>query len=176
MRELMFRSAVSNSVANASYATPQVLPAEVTRIITAYHSNYEYLGIVLAITVFELGLIFFLLSGWWRLGRKMSLDTFEIGKALGVPILNEIGSNSTIDGVLKVAGTKKLKYGEMDLKYARETNTQSSMSLLSAENHSMYPKAVDEIAPGGHDAVRMRRLGLGDSGEVSDIRPGIVYY
>ncbi|KAI1326505.1 hypothetical protein F5Y16DRAFT_400393 [Xylariaceae sp. FL0255] len=70
-----------------------VLPATSTQIITAYHTRYEFLVIVVAIALFELGIIMFLLYGWWELGRDVSLDTFEISKALGARTLDSVGSN-----------------------------------------------------------------------------------
>ncbi|KAI0545673.1 hypothetical protein F4679DRAFT_588277 [Xylaria curta] len=72
-----------SSFTNSSYTTPQELPATSTRVITSYRTCYEYLGISIGLMLLEGVVIVFLLWGWRGLGRDMSLDAFEIGRALG---------------------------------------------------------------------------------------------
>lgn len=176
-RELMFRSAIANAASNtSSNATPsQLLPATSEETVTAYQSHYEYLGAVIVITVFQVGLILFLLSGWWHLGRDVSLNPFEIGKALGAATLGSMGSNNTIDGIIQAAGSRTLRYGEMeeDARGGVEAKSSSSPMLLDE-----YQSPVDDEAGvhGNGTSGALRRLRLGDVEVVRDVQPGVVYY
>ncbi|KAJ8121013.1 hypothetical protein ONZ43_g2429 [Nemania bipapillata] len=200
IQELMFRSAIANSIANVSYATPQRLPATSTKTVIAYVTHYQYLGIALVIMALELGIIFFLLSGWQALGRDVSLDTFEISKALGAPVLQEAGSNSTVDEILKVAGKKNLRYGELIGKDAGETKATSAVPLLSPSHLSInaatpwLPSGTYELLPQGKITPEMYnatdsgdeyygslptispQLRFGEIIQVRPARPNVQYY
>lgn len=108
------------------------------------------------------------------------MNPFEISKALGAATLDNVGSNSTIDGIFKVAGGSMLKYGEVDLNAMREADT----SLRKSDREEKLRGIVSSYQ-GSHDAPEdesagahsdRRQLRLGDARMVQDVRPGAVYY
>ena len=110
LRELMFRSAISASPPEAT----QQLQARSTRVGVVYQSDLMFFFIAVGCMLLQVVLLVALLWGYWRLGRGVSLDAFEIGKALGAPLLHEGSSNSTVDELLEVVGENKVRYGEID--------------------------------------------------------------
>ncbi|KAK8000677.1 hypothetical protein PG990_013277 [Apiospora arundinis] len=87
VRELMLRSAIAYMSSNQSATVPQKLQVRQTKRVTAYESNYKYLGITIGFMVLQALIISYMLYGWHRLGRDVSLDAFEIARALGAPLL-----------------------------------------------------------------------------------------
>ncbi|OBT66699.1 hypothetical protein VE03_03882 [Pseudogymnoascus sp. 23342-1-I1] len=79
----------------------------------AYESHYEFLAATLACVVLQALAIATLLVGWQRLCRQVSLDAFEMSKALEEPLLQNGSSNGTIDDVLARVGRVPLRYGEI---------------------------------------------------------------
>lgn len=52
-------------------------------------------------------------SGWWRLGRAVSLSPIETAKAFGAPGLNTADSNADAQAILKDIGNRGTRYGVM---------------------------------------------------------------
>ncbi|KAI2615514.1 hypothetical protein GGR54DRAFT_632171 [Hypoxylon sp. NC1633] len=198
-RELMFRSAIANSFANSSYRTPQHLPATTsTRVVTAYKTRFEYLGISIALMILEIAVILFLLQGWRGLGRDASLDAFEIGKALGAPLLQEASSNAAVGDILESSGRRRIRYGEIVPGEARgeewSAHPQSSSGAFARADNSVGFREVadDKVAPAGEQvretheketflenkssASAKPRLGFGDAENVRSVTPGKLYY
>ncbi|KAI1743486.1 hypothetical protein F4680DRAFT_456676 [Xylaria scruposa] len=191
-RELMFRSAIANSVANSSYSTPQELPATSTRVITAYRTRFEYLGISIGLMLLEAVVIVFLLWGWRGLGRDVSLDAFEIGHALGAPLLQEANSNGTVEDILEASGRKRIRYGEIVRSEARGergpagtfTRADNSIGLLdTADNDIIHTSdqswEANEKEPFRGEvssAIETPRLGFSEATNVRSVTPGKLYY
>ena len=123
-RELMFRSGIAYANTNASAVALQELQVQKIKTAAAYYSHYEYLGITIGCMVLEVLVILFLLWGWNRLGRHVSLDAFEVARALGAPLLQGSSSNSHIKDALKSLQHTKLRYGEI--------LPESTVSLIDA--------------------------------------------
>ncbi|KAI8629879.1 hypothetical protein F5Y19DRAFT_464218 [Xylariaceae sp. FL1651] len=197
-RELMFRSAIANSLANSSYSTPQELPSTSTRVITAYRTRFEYLGIAIGLMLLEGAVILFLLWGWRDIGRDMSLDAFEIGKALGAPLLREASSNATVEDILEASGRKRIRYGEIVRSEAR-VEPGPDAPLSSPEAFNGADNSIDLHATAHYDTILQGdqgwetyekepfrgkissptgapRLGFGEATDVRSVTPGQLYY
>ncbi|GAW21414.1 hypothetical protein ANO14919_109330 [Xylariales sp. No.14919] len=197
-RELMFRSAIANSLANSSYRTPQELPATSTRIITAYRTRFKYLWIAIGMMLIEGAVIVFLLWGWRDLGRDISLDAFEIGKALGAPLLREASSNASIVDILEASGWKRIRYGEIVRSEGRvEPGPDTPLSPSGASNGvddriGIRATARYDIIPPGEQgwetkgkdpfggemssAIGTPRLGFSEVANVRSVTPGQIYH
>ncbi|KAI3317229.1 hypothetical protein HD806DRAFT_515568 [Xylariaceae sp. AK1471] len=157
-RELMFRSVIANSLANSSYSTPQELSATSTRVITAYRTRFEYLGIAIGLMLLEGAVILFLLWGWRDLGRDMSLDAFEIGNALGAPLLREASSNATVEDILEASGRKRIRYGEIIRSETRlETRPDAPLSFPEASNG--VDNSIGQHTTAHYDVIRPDQQG-----------------
>ncbi|KAI2641529.1 hypothetical protein GGS26DRAFT_7056 [Hypomontagnella submonticulosa] len=197
-RELMFQSAITNSMANSSYSTPQQLSATNTRVVTAYQTRFEYLGISIALMLLEVAVILYLLWGWHGLGRDASLDAFEIGKALGAPLLQEASSNAAVGDILAFSGRKRIRYGEIVSSEAREERwsaaPQSSPGkFTSVDNNVGIHEIADDniVSTGGRPGETYEkeqfigemppstgtpRLGFSEATNVHPVTPGKLYY
>ncbi|KAI9685549.1 MAG: hypothetical protein M1822_004407 [Bathelium mastoideum] len=113
LRELMFRSAIAATTGNESATAFQLLPAMEIKTEAAYESRYEYFGIALACMLVQVLCIFLLLHGWHRLGRNVSLNAFEIGRAFQAPLLQVGSTNNSVQELLEGIGEKKIRYGEV---------------------------------------------------------------
>ena len=198
VRELMFRSTIANSRANSSYNTPQELSATSTRVITAYRTRFEYMGISITLMLLEGAVILFLLWGWRDLGRDISLDTFEIGKAFGAPLLRESSSNATVEDILKSSGCKRIRYGEVVRSEAQVEpgpgaplsypevfyGADNSIGLRAAAHYDVIPPGeqgweTNEKEPfRGYmsSAIRTPRLGFSEATNVRSVAPGQLYH
>lgn len=108
-REVMFRTAIR--AANSS--TPQTVRATQSNIRTVYKSNYLFLGLALLVTLLGVGFVFPIFTGWWKLGRKVSLSPIETAKAFNAPLLCGHDSNGEAAALLKEVGNRPVKYGEV---------------------------------------------------------------
>ena len=61
----------------------------------------------------QVACIFLLLWGWHRLGRRVTLDFFEIGRAFGAPLLQGGSSNNRVPELLDAVGDRFVRYGEL---------------------------------------------------------------
>ncbi|KAJ3454062.1 hypothetical protein MRS44_018694 [Fusarium solani] len=179
-RELMLRSAIAYSDFNRTAVMRQELMVQRTEVLSAYKSDYMYLAITLACMVLQALIIAFLLFGWHRLGREVSLDAFEVARALGAPLLQGGSSNSDIHKALSPLQRHKLRYGEI-LSAADQVQTSSHED----STRQSYSKV------GSHEGVRLigseagaelqsqsgdrPKLGLGPEDQIGDLRPGVLY-
>ena len=187
MRELMFRSAIAQSVANESAVVPQQLLSHQTRQANTYQSHYDYLGITIAVMVVQTLAIFLLLFGWHKLGREVSLDHFEVARTLGAPLLQQGSSNNTIDDCLKDLKDVRLRYGEIPVEgtgpdVAHQAPEQMGHGYEEKTTRSTtYPAAqadvemADPLQPNSSRRFAHKRLGLREEGQVGSIRAGTFY-
>ncbi|CAK7198668.1 hypothetical protein SEUCBS139899_001332 [Sporothrix eucalyptigena] len=112
-RELMLRSVITYASQNPSKTITTSFVAQRTTVAATYESAYKYLAAAVATMTLEMFIILFLLHGWYRLGRHVSLDAFEIARALGAPLLQGGSSNSVIDASLMPIERIPLRYGEV---------------------------------------------------------------
>lgn len=193
VRELMLRSAVAQSITNVSSVVPQELLAQETRAANAYESHYEFLAITVACMVLQALIIFLLLVGWCKLGRKVSLDAFEIAKALGAPLLRQCNSNSTIDDCLNRIGRMRLKYGALPVDIAildpsqfppqlqghiYQDGRQGEFFADKTPNQDTSPEAERSsfLPQQNNKCLPTKILALHEEGRVDDISAGTLYY
>ncbi|KAH6896742.1 hypothetical protein B0T10DRAFT_544170 [Thelonectria olida] len=182
VRELMLRSAIAYSAYNSSAVEPQQLSVQQTKVAAAYQSHYKWLGITIACMVVQVLVIFFLLLGWHHLGRDVSLDAFDIARALGAPTLQVGSSNSGISEGLAPLRHVKFRYGEI-----LPGDVDSSVVSDGSQGHvrqSSQDASPDELArfvePKGIQEPKVQteprlRLGLDQERRIRDIRPGVLY-
>ncbi|KAJ4168316.1 hypothetical protein NW754_013650 [Fusarium falciforme] len=179
-RELMLRSAIAYSDFNRTAVVRQELMVQRTEVLSAYKSDYMYLAITLACMVLQALIIAFLLFGWHRLGREVSLDAFEVARALGAPLLQGGSSNSDIHKALSPLRRHKLRYGEI-LSAADQVQTSSHedstrQSYSKVGSHEgvrlIGSEAGDELQSQSGDRPK---LGLGPEDQIGDLRPGVLY-
>ncbi|KFZ19670.1 hypothetical protein V501_00577 [Pseudogymnoascus sp. VKM F-4519 (FW-2642)] len=84
-----------------------------TSSINVYSSDYKFLGASIAIIILSLILITPLYYGYWKIGRRPTLNPLETAKAFGAPLLERAGSNMEVTGLVKVVGPTKVRYGEV---------------------------------------------------------------
>ncbi|KAK7973046.1 hypothetical protein PG988_007180 [Apiospora saccharicola] len=172
-RELMFRSAIAYSDYNRSAVVPQELQVRQTKVAGAYKSNYEYLAITIACMVLQALVIAYMLYGWHRLGRDVSLDPFELARAMGAPLLQVGSSNSSIDAALTRLRRERFQYGEL-MPEARASVKQSQTKHSEAISSVQY----DTPGEGRMDSTVVEQkpqLGFDRAERVRGIRPGIMY-
>ncbi|KAH7083193.1 hypothetical protein BKA63DRAFT_146239 [Paraphoma chrysanthemicola] len=82
-----------------------------TRTEVVYRSQYLFLSIAVALTMFAMLCVLILSLGWWHLGREVSMSPIEIAKAFAAPALESASSNAQASTILKEVGNEKLRYG-----------------------------------------------------------------
>lgn len=178
-RELMFRSMVAYSEHNRSAVAPRPLRVRRTRSANTYKSHYKYLGITVACMALQAMVISYMLYGWHRLGRDVSLDTFEIARAMGAPVLQGGSSSSRIDVALSELRRDRFRYGER----RPETKTpwagadRNRKSDYETGSHELleYATRSDSQVDDGGVGKKPPRLGLDRAERVGSIRQGVLY-
>jgi hypothetical protein len=100
------------NMTSAEWADAYLQHVEVQQTTTqfVYQSQYVYLSIAVTITLCATFCVL-ALSGWWNLGREVSLSPIEIAKAFAAPSLQSTNSNCDMKSILKDIGEEKLRYG-----------------------------------------------------------------
>ncbi|EPE05829.1 hypothetical protein F503_08360 [Ophiostoma piceae UAMH 11346] len=180
-RELMLRSVLVYANAAPDNTSTQALSARLTTIATSYQSDYKYLYATMGSMAVLMLMILFMLSGWHRLGRVVSLDAFEIARALGAPLLQSGSTNSDITTSLRPIRYLKLRYGEVHRADPKAYVAQAGMGVASAQQDTEYYGNNDSngdstyaLVASGEDQ-RMSRLGLIEAHRAADIRRGVLY-
>ncbi|CAK7208379.1 hypothetical protein SBRCBS47491_000072 [Sporothrix bragantina] len=180
-RELMLRSVVTYAAANPDKTSNTTMVAQRTTVAATYQSAYKYLAAAVASMALEMFVVLALLHGWRRLGRHVSLDAFEIARALGAPLLQGGSSNSEIDDALVPIERIMLRYGEVISPQQQQSPAQAegmpypgtidrgAFDLKSGDGYAMI-NVSDE--PAGPPA---RRLGLVESSRAAHIETGVQY-
>ncbi|KAM0246715.1 hypothetical protein ACHAQJ_010113 [Trichoderma viride] len=178
IRELMFRSALA--VANSTGHPIQFKQADalVTRIGIVYTTHWKFFGIAIGCMFVQLLLILILIWGWHHLGREVSLDPFEIAKAMGAPLLNHGSSNSSADQILDLLGSRRVRYGELI-----DVETEiSGEPAIPKRGYSVVESQDPDIMMGHLSAQHTemslntrRTLGISVVDKVQDVRLGVHY-
>ncbi|KAI1087196.1 hypothetical protein F5B19DRAFT_497602 [Rostrohypoxylon terebratum] len=185
---LMFRSAIAYSNSNASAVVPQQLPALETRVANAYQSHYKFLGITIGCMILQALAISYLLLGWHRLGRQVSLSALEIARALEAPLLQNGSSNNTIGDHLSSLRPIKLRYGEIlpESTFASSCDNRPGQQFqpgLAKPSHQDITSEAElshflATHEKGYDRDSLQErpvLGFREEGQVGDIRPNVLY-
>ncbi|CAK7220732.1 hypothetical protein SCUCBS95973_004262 [Sporothrix curviconia] len=190
-RELMLRSVVTYAAQNPDKTKSATLLAQHTTVAATYESAYKYLAAAVASMALEMLVVLVLLHGWRRLGRHVSLDAFEIARALGAPLLQGGSSNSEIDSALAPIERVQLRYGEvLQEQDQQQLQLQQQQSLPVQTENMPYPNAMEQDGLGlkgdGYAMVNVndeayqpqppvRRLGLVEARFAGRIEPGVQY-
>ncbi|KAL6887233.1 hypothetical protein HDV57DRAFT_488375 [Trichoderma longibrachiatum] len=180
VRELMFRSALA--VANETGAPPirfTHTSSLVKRVGIVYAAHWKFYAIAVGCMALQVLLILWLTWGWQKLGRRVSLDPFEIAKAMGAPLLNYGSSNSSANQILDLLGDRRVRYGEVvdgETKISRESMFPGNGYT---EVSSSDPNVVGPgyLAGQGTDLSRASRktLAIDVVERVQEVRPGVRY-
>lgn len=111
VRELAFRTAYKAADPNNITNVITMTDGEETRNVLVYKSNFKFLGLALMITFFGLVCILPTFTGFWNLGRRVSMNPLEIAKAFNGVRMQHADSNSNIDMLLKEIGKEPVRYG-----------------------------------------------------------------
>jgi hypothetical protein len=106
-RELMFRTAVA--AANSSNVQDVLALEEAT--IAVYESHYLYLALASIFTLLAIVLVIPTFSGYWNLGRQVSMSPIEIAKAFNAPLLKNGDSNAEVKQLIEELGERGARYG-----------------------------------------------------------------
>ncbi|KAJ3460091.1 hypothetical protein MRS44_010958 [Fusarium solani] len=178
-RELMLRSAIAYSDFNRTAVVPQELTVQRTEVLSAYKSDYMYLAITLACMVLQALIIAFLLLGWRRLGREVSLDAFEVARALGAPLLQGGSSNSHIHKALSPLRNHRLRYGEIK---SVAGQVQADINDVTQQKYGYFSSQEGMQLIGSEGGYELQsqggerpKLALGLEDHVGDLRPDVLY-
>jgi hypothetical protein len=80
-----------------------VMLVEQVRKEIVFKSQYIYLFIAVAITLVATCCVTIILSGWWHLGRDVSLSPIEIARAFDAPLLKDSLPNADASALLPQA-------------------------------------------------------------------------
>ncbi|KAL1888678.1 hypothetical protein Sste5346_009383 [Sporothrix stenoceras] len=190
-RELMLRSVVSYASQNPKKTSATQLVAQRTTVAATYESAYKFLAAAMASMALEMLLIMFLLYGWQHLGRHVSLDAFEIARAMGAPLLQHGSSNTEIDESLVPIERTKLKYGEIlpsqpPQQYGNSMADNNLYPGSASQDTNNSPVQMEQTAFGiktGYAMVNVndeqqplvRRLGLVEAERSGRIEHGVLY-
>ncbi|PTB65566.1 hypothetical protein BBK36DRAFT_1120021 [Trichoderma citrinoviride] len=177
VREIMFRSALA--VANqtgAAHIQFKPTSALVTRIGIVYNAHWKFFAIAVGCMFVQVLIIFWLIWGWQKLGREVSLDPFEIAKAMGAPLLTHGSSNSSVDQILDLLGGRRVKYGELVDGEPKISGEQIFPKNGYTEVNSSDPDAAGLAAQGTDLSLRSRKtLAIDVVERVQEVRPGVPY-
>ncbi|KAL7931568.1 hypothetical protein V8C35DRAFT_309821 [Trichoderma chlorosporum] len=179
IRELMFRSALA--VANSTGAPPiqyKQVDAQVRRVGIVYKADWKFFGIAVGCMAFQLLIIIYLIWGWQKLGREVSLDPFEIAKAMGAPLLTHGSSNSSADQILDLLGSRKVKYGELvdgEPRVSGETVVpKNGYTVVGTSDPDIAMRPLDARITESSLTTR-KTLGIDVVDKVQDVRLGVHY-
>ena len=83
--------------------------------VEVYRTDYGYLAGALVATLITVVCVLPVYWQFWTIGRKVTLDPFEIANALSAPLFDQTAKkNSDIEELIGEVGKRKLKYGLLD--------------------------------------------------------------
>ncbi|KAK7963585.1 hypothetical protein PG988_010559 [Apiospora saccharicola] len=170
---------VAYSDYNRSAVARRQLRVRQTRSANTYKSHYKYLVITVACMALQALIISYMLYGWHRLGRDVSLDPFEISRAMGAPVLQDGSSNSRIDIALSDLRREEFRYGEVLSKisdpWAGADHSHGSDPDTSSHELLQYDTRSDGETTDNAMVDQKPRLGLDRAERVGSIRQGALY-
>jgi hypothetical protein len=86
-----------------------------SRAVNIYVANPAFWAASLAVTIIGVAMIIPAFYGWWRLGRKVSLNPIEMAEAFNAPVLRQRDTvHKYADHLLELVGDRKVKYVPVD--------------------------------------------------------------
>ncbi|MCJ1390175.1 hypothetical protein MMC18_003033 [Xylographa bjoerkii] len=171
LHEIMFRTAISAASVSAfsiintpqgnlSFPTNTTISARQTSTQNVYSSHFEFLWGALAVMALSIASVLPTFTGWWHLGRPMTLSPIETAKAFNAPILTteRPHSNVEVSQLIRELGTRQVKYGEA-------TAATSTSSMDRSLDGGLTPRR----------GVSVRRLEMGSPDEVTMPKKGAIF-
>ncbi|PQE06655.1 hypothetical protein CJF31_00009801 [Rutstroemia sp. NJR-2017a BVV2] len=93
---------------------PQIVPMQQTTKNNVYHSDYRFLvagAVLVAICTLFVTPTYI---GWSKLGRSVTLNPIETGKAFDAPLLRGPGSNAPLRKLMAGMSAKEVQMGEVE--------------------------------------------------------------
>jgi hypothetical protein len=140
-RELMFRTAI----AAANSSDIQSMPAIQVASVALYQSHYLYLALASGFTLLSIILVIPTFSGYWNLGRKVSMSPIEIAKAFNAPISRQADSNAEAEQLIKGLGEIDVRYGVVSTGTEIDDSDRFKQGVLYTETDISRRRL--EIAP-----------------------------
>lgn len=158
MREIAFRASLKAGAENATTLTnaAQNTAYAGRRTYSIYRTDYLYLGLAVALSFVGVATTAGTFYGWWQLGRNVSFNPFELGKAFRAPLLTDAGSNVSPHAYPTCLRERRIRYGgAVDNKSKEEpvvvssdphsTTTTSSMPDADHHHHDGYLVIDDDV-------------------------------
>ncbi|EEP79819.1 predicted protein [Uncinocarpus reesii 1704] len=109
-RDIAFNAALrAANVSNASDLQNFSVTQE--QMVPLYRSNYKFLAVALVFTILSAICVALIFSGFWKLGRDVTLSPIEVAKAFNAPTVVSSDSNSTVNTLMKEVGDRQVRYG-----------------------------------------------------------------
>ncbi|KAF2710105.1 hypothetical protein K504DRAFT_404968 [Pleomassaria siparia CBS 279.74] len=129
MQSLLFRITVDMAASDGSVFTPtytdaslaslrkawnQTIPITSTRTANVYRTNKIFVILGILFSMAGVAAILPLYTGFWELGRKVSLNPLEIARAFGAPLVEGLDGNITAEVVCIERGGMAVRYGALE--------------------------------------------------------------
>ncbi|KAF2502266.1 hypothetical protein BU16DRAFT_611952 [Lophium mytilinum] len=129
LQELAFRISLAMARANATVFLPGMSAAQVDdarkgwlqsvayhgwESATVFHTNGTYVALGVIVSLLGVLATLPLYNQWWELGRKMSLNPLEVGRAFGAPVLEGLDGNAGAARVVAERGDAVVRYGVVE--------------------------------------------------------------
>ncbi len=122
---------ISVNMSEATANWTQRVPYKNDERRTVYSTNPVYLALAVVVSLVGVLAVLPLYYGWWELGRPVSLNPLETGKAFGAPLFEGMNSNTHRSHILKQVGHEQVRYGVVEDK----TEDESTCQLLIDIDH-----------------------------------------
>lgn len=112
IREIAFRASLKAGIENATTTdASQVMAYVGHRTYSIYRTDYLFLGLAVALSLVGVATTAGTFHGWWQLGRNVSMNPFELGKAFRAPLLSDAGSNISPEKFPTHLKERTVRYG-----------------------------------------------------------------
>lgn len=101
-----------------------------TRSINVYQTDYRYMVASIVLTTVLVLLVTPTFTGWWELGRDVSLNPIETAKAFDAPLLSGPGSNAPLKELTRAVGLRRVKWGGVQIVEAEHDGSLKSKNML----------------------------------------------
>ncbi|KAH9203838.1 hypothetical protein DL95DRAFT_529489 [Leptodontidium sp. 2 PMI_412] len=121
--------------------------ADVSGYVQLYNTQYGFLVAAIAATFFSVVCLLPVYWGYWQLGRRLTLDPFEIAQALRAPLLAEATmGNGYLEETLDQVGDCRIRYGRL-------VGDNDIYLRIAESDRVMMPQSVDGKAEAGSGEV-----------------------
>lgn len=143
LREIALRASLKVGKENVTMeGVKQSVPFVSYGTYSVYRTDYPYLIFAVLISFAGVSSVIATFYGWWRLGRSLSMNPFEIGKAFRAPMLEDAGSNVSFDTFPAHLKNSRIRYGSVP----SETESGVGSTDVSRANRLVIG-AVGEVSP-----------------------------